>query len=98
MVGFVQWRAAFYVAGEDGAVANFMHLLDDFFVFKAKQAQKEVEIHIYQPGSSEITRELLQDDCAYEHYCLHADEDAPPLKYFDAQPVYGKKVLPVACD
>ncbi len=37
-VGYVQWRAAFYVAGADGAVRNFMHLFDDFFVFKAKQA------------------------------------------------------------
>jgi len=27
------------VAGADGAVRNFMHLLDDFFVFKAKQAR-----------------------------------------------------------
>jgi hypothetical protein len=27
-VGFVPWRAAFYVAGEDGCLANFLTLLD----------------------------------------------------------------------
>ena len=35
-VGFVQWRVAFYVAGEDGSVLNFLSLFDDFLVWKAK--------------------------------------------------------------
>ena len=34
-VGFVQWRVAFYVAGEDGSVLNFMSLFDDYLVWKA---------------------------------------------------------------
>ena len=33
--GFVQWRVAFYVAGEDGSVLNFMSLFDDYLVWKA---------------------------------------------------------------
>ncbi len=41
--GFIQWRAAFYVAGVEGAVKNFFMLLDDFFVWKMKALQKEVE-------------------------------------------------------
>ena len=32
-VGFVRWRAAFYVAGEVAALHNLLHLLDDFFVW-----------------------------------------------------------------
>ena len=32
-VGFVQWRCAFYVAGADGAVMNFMNLFDDYLVW-----------------------------------------------------------------
>ncbi len=39
--GFIQWRASFYVAGVDGAVKNFLMLLDDFFVWKMKASQKE---------------------------------------------------------
>ena len=34
-VGFVQWRVAFYVAGEDGCVLNFLSLFDDYLVWKA---------------------------------------------------------------
>ena len=59
------------------------------------QAQKDVEIHVYQPGSSELTSALFDDELAYEHYRLHDSEDAPPLKLFDAQPVYGKKAVVV---
>ena len=32
-VGFVQWRVAFYVAGADGSVMNFMNLFDDYLVW-----------------------------------------------------------------
>jgi hypothetical protein len=35
-VGFVQWRVAFYVAGEDGSVLNFFNLFDDFLVQMAR--------------------------------------------------------------
>ena len=34
-VGFVQWRVAFYVAGEDGSVLNFLSLFDDYLLWKA---------------------------------------------------------------
>ena len=42
-----------------------------------------------------MTSALLDDELAYEHYRLHDAEDAPPLKFFDAQPVYGKKAVVV---
>ena len=32
-VGFIRWRAAFYVAGELAALHNLLHLLDEFFVW-----------------------------------------------------------------
>ena len=32
-IGFVQWRVAFYVAGEDGAVLNWLNLFDDFLIW-----------------------------------------------------------------
>ena len=39
-VGFVQWRAAFYVAG---SLPNALMLLDDFFQFKAKSRERPLE-------------------------------------------------------
>ena len=39
----VRWRAGFYIAGEDGCVGNFIELLGDFFVWKTKAIQKDVE-------------------------------------------------------
>ena len=32
-VGFIRWRAAFYVTGDVAALHNFLHLLDEFFVW-----------------------------------------------------------------
>ena len=32
-IGFVQWRVAFYVAGSEGAVLNWLNLFDDFLVW-----------------------------------------------------------------
>ena len=34
-VGFVQWRVAFYVAGEDGSVLHYLSLFDDYLSWKA---------------------------------------------------------------
>lgn len=42
-----RWRVAFYVAGSDGCVKNFFMLLDDWFVWKMKAIQKEVEAWAY---------------------------------------------------
>ena len=39
-----RWRAALYVAGADGCVKNLLMLLDDFWVWKMKAIQKEVEV------------------------------------------------------
>ena len=40
---YLRWRAAFYTAGVDGCVVNFLNLLDDFLSWKMKAIQKEVE-------------------------------------------------------
>ena len=39
----LRWRAAFYIAGMDGCVVNFLNLLDEFLSWKMKAIQKEVE-------------------------------------------------------
>ena len=53
-VGFVQWRVAWYVGGEDGAcVLNFLALWDDFLVARCKAMAKVAlffDIIIKQPA------------------------------------------------
>ena len=39
----LRWRAAFYIAGMDSCVVNFLNLLDEFLSWKVKASQKEVE-------------------------------------------------------
>ena len=46
-VSILRWRAAFYVAGTDGCVLNFLHLIDEFLAWKMKAVQKEVEARFY---------------------------------------------------
>ncbi len=81
-VGFVQWRCAFYVAGQPGkAVQNFMCLFDDFIVWKTTQLQKDVEVHVYQHHRAELTRTFC-DELTYQHYHFNpATDEALPLKW-----------------
>ena len=51
MCVLLRWRAAFYIAGEHGCVGNFINLLDDFFTWKMKAIQKEVEAGLWSRHS-----------------------------------------------
>ena len=88
-VGFVQWRVAFYVAGD---LNNFLLLLDEFFVFKAKAIAREqpFQVHIYPHSGVEVT---VADDFAYDHVELMEQTPTPPLKIFEAQPCVGKRIV-----
>jgi hypothetical protein len=88
--GFIQWRTSFYVAGAEGCVKNFFLLLDDFFSWKMKAMQKEVEVHIYQHGGQEISD---VDDLEYEHYTLHEADEVLPLKWYECSPVISKRIV-----
>ena len=90
--GFVQWRTAFYVAGADGCVENFFFLLDDFFLWKANQMAKEVEVHVYQHGG-QVLGDEAQENFQYEHYTFHEAEDVPPLKWYECSPVVSKRIV-----
>ena len=88
--GFIQWRTAFYVAGANGSVKNLLLLLDDFFSWKMKAMQKEVEVHIYQHGEQELAD---ADDFDYEHYTLHEADEVLPLKWYECSPVISKRIV-----
>ena len=95
-VGFVQWRVAWYVAGEDGdCVLNFLALWDDFMVSKSKAMAKDVECHFYPHKGFDCLEQSKVDDMNYEHYTLHdpAEESELPLKWNEAAPCIGKRVL-----
>ena len=88
-VGFVQWRVAFYCAGD---LNNFLLLLDDFFVYKAKAIAREQAflVQIYPHTGVEVT---VADDFNYEHIELMEQTPTPPLKLFEAQPCIGKRIV-----
>ena len=98
-VGFVQWRVAFYVAGDKAvAVENFFMLLDDFFSFKSKALAKDIEIHVrpHTSAQAEVTSDLVES-LSYEHLTFHeaVSEAQLPLKMFEAQPVVGKRIVTI---
>ena len=87
--GFVQWRVALYVAGD---LNNFLLLLDDFFVYKAKAIAREqpFQVQIFPHTGVEVT---VLDDFSYEHVELMEQTATPPLKIFEAQPCIGKRIV-----
>ena len=88
-VGFVQWRVAFYLAGD---LNNFLLLLDDFFVYKAKAIAREqpFQVQIFPHTGVEVS---VLDDFSYEHVELMEQTATPPLKIFEAQPCIGKRIV-----
>ena len=46
-VGFIRWRAAFYVAGDVAALHNLLHLLDEFFVWVNKDRSPKVTARFF---------------------------------------------------
>ena len=90
---FVQYRVAFYVAGEADSLSNFFMLLDSYFQFKAKQLARATpfEVHIYP--FIDIDLSSLGEQMAYSPIVHHEPSTNLPLKVFQAQPVTGKRVL-----
>ena len=88
-VGFVQWRVAFYVAGD---INNFLLLLDDFFVYKAKAIAREqpFQVQIFPHTGVRVT---VVDDVMYEHVQINEQTATPPLGIFEAQPCIGKRIV-----
>jgi hypothetical protein len=78
-VGFRQWRAAFYVAGEtETALANFLLLLDGFFSWKSKALAREqpFEVHVHPHVSARSAAATVWDDLEYQHYVLEEAQHA----------------------
>ena len=88
--GFVQWRPAFYVAGD---LRNFLLLLDDWFKYKENLLSRDqpFEVHLHPHISVGVANIL--EDLEYEHYTLNEPARVLPLGIFEAQPVVGKRIV-----
>ena len=87
--GFVQWRVGFYVAGD---LNNFLMLLDDWFVYKAKATKRDqpFQVHLYPHIGVEVTN---VEDFAYDHIELNEPSPVLPLGIFQCQPCIGKSIV-----
>ena len=89
---FVQYRVAFYCAGDEDSLTNFFMLLDSFLSFRVKQYARAspFEVHIYG-GSEDLSG--LGENLSYSPLVIHDSSDVPPLKWHEAHPVVGTGLL-----
>ena len=66
MVGFVPWRIAFYVAGSIDSLNNFLMLLDDFWIYLAKNG-RVYEVHMHP----HINVNIYSEDFSYGRYIMN---------------------------
>ena len=85
--GFVNWRVAFYVAGD---LNNFLALLDDWFVFKAATREQPFEVRLLPHSGVQVQ---ANEHWQYEHYSLSEPSSTLPLLFFEAQPCVGKRIV-----
>jgi len=93
IASYVQYRVAFYVAGDVDSLANFFMLCDGYLHFKAKQLARATpfEVHIYPYVDVDLNG--LSGQMSYTSLEVHEPSANLPLKLFQAQPVQGKRVL-----
>ena len=92
-VGFQQWRVAFYIAGSEITLKNFLYLLDSFFVHQSEcmAREKQFEVHVYPHIGIDIAD--ARANFSFEHYIMNDPALKLPLGIFEAQPVTGKKIV-----
>ena len=87
---FQRWRPAWYIAGDEGSLNNFMALLDAFFVWKNKEMAKEKETDVQIHPHLGIN---LEEDLEYLGYTFHEPTKSLPLKWYEAHPVMGRRII-----
>jgi len=92
---YVQYRVAFYVAGEVDALTNAFMLLDGYFQFMAKRLARATpfEIHIYPHDSVEDALSSLEETMSYKPITVHAPGKDLLLKWCQAHPAVSKQIL-----
>eukprot|EP00973_Karenia_brevis_P041718 5773832-Karenia_brevis.AAC.1 len=92
-VGYIQWRVAFYVAGDEGSLQNFLYFLDDFFLQKSDMMARvePFKVHLHPHCGVNLADSL--DGLEHGDYTLHGPAPKLPLGIFEAQPVTGKRIV-----
>ena len=91
---FVQYRVAFYVAGELESLNNAFMLIDGYLQYKNKQLARATpfEVHIH-PHTAVGDLSSLRDQMSYPSITVHEASESLPLKWSQSHPCMGKKIL-----
>ena len=92
---FVQYRAAFYDAGEMDSLVNFFLLLDGYFNFKARQLARARPFEVHEDPHLDVSLDSLKDHMSYATIEFHEPASDLPSKIFEAQPMSSKRVITV---
>ncbi len=95
-VGFVRWRATWYVAGNEASLQNFLNLHDSFLESRAKEMAREkpIEVQVHPHVGIELNTEGFE----YKGYVWNAPSKALPLKFYEAHPPVGKKIITLSVE
>ena len=91
-MGFVQWRPVFYVVGNVDALNNAMLFLDEFFIYVHNATAKETCVDVHITPHTNVSIDSSWDDLTYEGFTLNEATQKPPLGFFEASPIFGKRV------
>ena len=91
-IGMVPWRPALYVCGNEDNLKNALALVDDWLAYKQRRMAKEkafdVQVH------SHVSVPVVTKACfAYEGVMVNEPARSLPLKVFQVQPCFGKKIV-----
>ena len=94
-IGFQQWRVAFYIAGSEISLKNFLYLFDSFLMLQSEcmAREKQFEVHVYPHIGIDIAD--AREHFSFEHYIMNDPALKLPLGIFEAQPVTGKKIVQI---
>ena len=88
---FVRWRCAFYVAGSESALRNFLYLLDDYWVHCEKNRQARITVQLHPHFGIDIDE--TWDNFTHENYVLHPPIQQLAVPISHAYPVQGKRIV-----
>ena len=90
---FVQYRIAWYVAGGMGALENFFLLFDGYMQYKQKQFAKATPFEVNIHPHSDVDLSSLDEKMTYKPLDFNEPARDLPLKWFEAHPVIGNKII-----
>ena len=82
---FVQFRVAFYIAGELDSLNNLFMLMDGYLLYKNKQFARATPFEVHIRPFTDVDLNGLSDQMTYSPLEVHEPSADLPLKVFQAQ-------------